>query len=203
MRRSPIWGSRWIRIGYAPVMAARITYLGELGWELHIPTEFVALVYETLRATGSAFGITDAGYKAINSLRMEKRYLYWSSDICPTTPRSRRAWVRGVAEKGRLPWPGCAAGPERGRSQAPARMFRAGNAAAGLWRGGDVRQRQGHRHDHQRRFRPHGRPVAGLGYVPAEYFGQNSLEIEAFGRRSLATRIEGCAYDPKNERVRA
>jgi hypothetical protein len=39
--------------------------------------------------------------------------------------------------------------------------------------------------------------------VPAEYFGQNSLEIEAFGRRSLATRIEGCAYDPKNERLRA
>ncbi len=42
-----------------------------------------------------------------------------------------------------------------------------------------------------------------LGYVPHEYFGQNTMEIEAFGRRSLATRVEGCIYDPKNERVRA
>jgi len=40
-----------------------------------------------------------------------------------------------------------------------------------------------------------------LGYVPAEYFGQNSMEIEAFGRRSLATRIDGCIYDPKNNKA--
>jgi len=59
----PYMTCRWIRIGYAPVMAARITYLGELGWELHVPTEFVAHVYETLRAAGAAFGIADAGYK--------------------------------------------------------------------------------------------------------------------------------------------
>src|SRR5262249_30747297 len=63
---------RWIRVGYAPVMAARLSYVGELGWELHIPSEYVAYVYETLRAAGTEFGITDAGYKAINSLRMEK-----------------------------------------------------------------------------------------------------------------------------------
>jgi glycine cleavage system aminomethyltransferase T len=42
-----------------------------------------------------------------------------------------------------------------------------------------------------------------LGYVPREYFGQNTFEIEAFGERSIATRVEGCIYDPRNERVRA
>ena len=195
---------RWIRIGYAPVMAARITYLGELGWELHIPTEFVAHVYETLRAAGGAFGITDAGYKAINSLRMEKRYLYWSADISPDeTPLEAGLGFAVSFRKGDFLGPRRAAGAKGGRAEAPARMLRAGNAAFGLWRRGDDRQRQGHRHDHQRRFRPHGRPVAGAGLRAAEYFGQNTMEIEAFGRRSLATRVEGCIYDPKNERVRA
>jgi 4-methylaminobutanoate oxidase (formaldehyde-forming) len=42
-----------------------------------------------------------------------------------------------------------------------------------------------------------------LGYVPSDISGRNVIEIEAFGRRSLANRVEGCAYDPKNERVRA
>ena len=42
-----------------------------------------------------------------------------------------------------------------------------------------------------------------LGYVPREYFGQNTFEIEAFGERSAATRVEGCIYDPRHERVRA
>ena len=69
----PFATMRAIDIGYARVLAGRITYVGELGWELHIPTEYVAYVYETLREAGAEFGITDAGYKAINSLRMEKR----------------------------------------------------------------------------------------------------------------------------------
>jgi 4-methylaminobutanoate oxidase (formaldehyde-forming) len=42
-----------------------------------------------------------------------------------------------------------------------------------------------------------------LGYVPRDFFGLNTIEIEAFGRRSLANRIDHCAYDPKNERIRA
>ncbi|MBN9137199.1 MAG: FAD-dependent oxidoreductase, partial [Phyllobacterium sp.] len=74
---------RNIRIGWAPVMAARVTYVGELGWELHIPVEYMSYVYETLRTAGAEFGIANVGYKAISSLRMEKRYLYWGADITP------------------------------------------------------------------------------------------------------------------------
>ncbi|WP_163312442.1 hypothetical protein, partial [Enterobacter cloacae] len=66
---------RNIRIGWAPVMAARVTYVGELGWELHIPVEYMSYVYETLRTAGAEFGIANVGYKAISGLRMEKRYL--------------------------------------------------------------------------------------------------------------------------------
>jgi hypothetical protein len=146
---------RWIRIGYAPVMAARITYFGELGWELHIPTEFVAHVYETLRAAGAAFGITDAGYKAINSLRMEKRYLYWSADISPDeTPLEAGLGFAVSLRKGDFLGKDALLAQKEGRSQTAARMLRVGNPALGLWRGGDDRQRQGDRHDHQRRFRP-------------------------------------------------
>jgi sarcosine dehydrogenase len=199
----PYMSCRWIRIGYAPVMAARITYFGELGWELHVPTEFVAHVYEILRAAGTPFGVTDAGYKAINSLRLEKRYLYWSADISPDdTPFEaglgfavslrkgdflgrdallvqKEAGLKRRLECFALETPLPVYGGEA--------MF-ANGKAIGMTTSGDF----GH---------TVGRSLV-LGYVPAEYFGQNTMEIEAFGRRSLATRIEGCAYDPKNERLR-
>ena len=53
------------------------------GWELHVPTEFGAHVYNTLCAAGAPHGIRDVGYRAIESLRLEKGYLYWSGDISP------------------------------------------------------------------------------------------------------------------------
>ena len=72
-----------ITLAGAPVLALRVTYVGELGWELHIPVEFAASVYEVLMEAGKPHGIANAGYRAIDSLRMEKGYLYWSSDITP------------------------------------------------------------------------------------------------------------------------
>jgi 4-methylaminobutanoate oxidase (formaldehyde-forming) len=74
---------RNIIIGAAPVRAIRIGYVGELGWELHIPTEFAVHVYDLLWQAGDKYSICDIGYRAINSLRMEKGYLYWSADITP------------------------------------------------------------------------------------------------------------------------
>jgi len=79
----PYMTCRDIDIGCAPVRAIRITYVGELGWELHVPVEFAATLYKNLRAAGAEFGIRDAGYRAIDSLRLEKRYLYWGADIGP------------------------------------------------------------------------------------------------------------------------
>ncbi|HZF36979.1 MAG TPA: FAD-dependent oxidoreductase, partial [Candidatus Angelobacter sp.] len=79
----PFAHCRQITLGAAPVLAVRIGYVGELGWELHIPTEYAAHVYDRLWEAGQAFGITNVGYRAIDTLRMEKGYLYWSSDITP------------------------------------------------------------------------------------------------------------------------
>ena len=65
----------------APVRALRISYAGELGWELHLPVESAVSVYTALFEAGKAYGIVNAGYRAIESLRLEKAYLAWSSDI--------------------------------------------------------------------------------------------------------------------------
>ena len=73
--------SREIELGYGLVRASRITYVGELGWELYIPTEFTAGVYDTIVAAGAPFGLAHAGYHALDSLRIEKAYRHWGHDI--------------------------------------------------------------------------------------------------------------------------
>jgi 4-methylaminobutanoate oxidase (formaldehyde-forming) len=79
----PFGTSQVIDIGYARVRASRVTYVGELGWELYIPTEFAANVFDTIVAAGSAFGLRLCGYHALNSLRTEKAYRHWGHDITP------------------------------------------------------------------------------------------------------------------------
>ncbi len=79
----PYLTMRWITVGNAPVMALRVTYVGELGWELYAPTEFGAGLFDLLLAAGEPFGIAPAGYRAIDTLRLEKGYLAWGSDITP------------------------------------------------------------------------------------------------------------------------
>ena len=77
----PFGRSREIEIGYARVRASRITYVGELGWELYIPAEACLDVYERLMAAGPAFGLRLAGYHAMGACRVEKGYKHWSHDI--------------------------------------------------------------------------------------------------------------------------
>ena len=67
------------------VRALRMTYVGELGWELHIPVESATNVYEHLLRYGEKFGLRNAGYRAIESLRLEKGYCAWASDFSPDT----------------------------------------------------------------------------------------------------------------------
>ncbi len=79
----PFGRVRRISVAGAPVTALRVTYVGELGWELHVPTEFVVPVYEALMAAGQPHGIANAGYRAIESLRLEKGYRAWGAEIGP------------------------------------------------------------------------------------------------------------------------
>jgi 4-methylaminobutanoate oxidase (formaldehyde-forming) len=77
----PFGTSQPIELGYAKVIANRLTYVGELGWELLIPVEFTLHVYERLLEAGRDFGLVHAGHFAVDSCRMEKAYRRWGHDI--------------------------------------------------------------------------------------------------------------------------
>jgi glycine cleavage system T protein len=77
----PFGSSQVIDLAYARVRASRITYVGELGWELYIPTEFAPGVFDALMAEGEPLGLLLAGYHALDALRMEKGYRHWGHDI--------------------------------------------------------------------------------------------------------------------------
>jgi 4-methylaminobutanoate oxidase (formaldehyde-forming) len=81
--RFPYMSARELDLGYAPALALRVTYVGELGYELHVPAEHALDLSERLWSAGQAHGIANVGYRAINSLRLEKHYLVWGSDITP------------------------------------------------------------------------------------------------------------------------
>ena len=72
-----------IDLGYSTVRATRITYVGELGWELYVPAEFAVGVYEDLLAAGADLGVVNAGYYAIESLRLEKGYRAFGRELTP------------------------------------------------------------------------------------------------------------------------
>jgi 4-methylaminobutanoate oxidase (formaldehyde-forming) len=79
----PFGSTREIEIAGALLRAARITYVGELGWELHVATRDVRAVYDAVSAAGSDLGLANAGHYAVNSLRLEKGYRAWGSDLSP------------------------------------------------------------------------------------------------------------------------
>ena len=72
-----------IGIAGCPVNALRITYVGELGWELHLPVEYGLTVYAALMEAGKSHGLVNAGYRCIETCRLEKGYRAWGSDIGP------------------------------------------------------------------------------------------------------------------------
>ena len=79
----PYMSARRLTVGNANVLALRVTYVGELGWELYTPTAEGLALWDALWAAGSPVGMLAAGYRAIDSLRLEKGYRYWSAEVTP------------------------------------------------------------------------------------------------------------------------
>ncbi len=79
----PYLTAREITVGAVPVLALRVTYVGELGWELYAPIEYGRTLWATLWDAGAPYGMVAGGYRAIDALRLEKGYRVWSSDITP------------------------------------------------------------------------------------------------------------------------
>jgi 4-methylaminobutanoate oxidase (formaldehyde-forming) len=79
----PYMSARQIAIGAVPCLAARVTYVGELGWEFYCPMEYGLKLWDLLWEAGQPYGMLAGGYRAIESLRLEKGYRVWSTDITP------------------------------------------------------------------------------------------------------------------------
>jgi len=200
----PFATCRKITMGAAPVRAIRIGYVGELGWELHVPSDYARHVYDLLRAAGAAHAIRDAGYRAIDSLRMEKSYLYWSSDITPDyTPLEAGLGFRvNFGKADFLGRPALLKQKQDGISQRLVTLaldkdlpVYGGEAiidkkrVIGVTTSGNFGYTVG-------------KSIA-FGYLPIEY-GENSVvEVEAFGRKSRARIATKALYDPENSRLKA
>jgi len=79
----PFGHLREIEVAGAAARALRVTYVGELGWELHVPLAAMGAAFDALMEAGRPFGLRPVGYRALESLRLEKGYRAWSSDITP------------------------------------------------------------------------------------------------------------------------
>jgi 4-methylaminobutanoate oxidase (formaldehyde-forming) len=81
----PYMTARELAVGPVPCLALRVTYVGELGWELYCPAEFGLRLWDALWEAGKPHGLVGGGYKAVDSMRLEKGYRVWGSDIGPET----------------------------------------------------------------------------------------------------------------------
>jgi sarcosine dehydrogenase len=199
--------ARDLTIGAAPVLALRIGYTGELGWELHVPSEYAAHVYDVLRAAGEQHGIVDVGYRAIDRLRVEKGYVYWSTDVTPdTTPLEaglawRISWDKGdfcgrdalVEQRDngvtrRL----CTFTLELEPGQMAYPVGGEAIIADGRVVGFSTTANFGH---------SVGKPVL-YGYLPADLLDRTEFTIEVYGEPIRATRHDTPLYDPDGKRLR-
>jgi 4-methylaminobutanoate oxidase (formaldehyde-forming) len=207
----PFATSREIELGFALVRASRITYVGELGWELYVPTEFMQGVYDEVVGAGDACGLVHAGYHALNSLRMEKGYRHWGHDIADEdTPLEAGLgfavkWDKlggfiGREALLRQKESGCLKRLVQFQLQSPAPLLYHNEP---IWHGGSIVGfiRSG--------MYAHTLGAAvGLGYVTAPSgalhgaIGPNDYEIEVAGVRYPAIASLRPLYDPKNERIK-
>lgn len=79
----PLYTSKDLLLGPVPVKAARLSYVGDLGWELYVPTEYAVALYELLMSAGGRYGLTPVGHYAVDAMRIEKSYRAWGRELTP------------------------------------------------------------------------------------------------------------------------
>jgi 4-methylaminobutanoate oxidase (formaldehyde-forming) len=208
----PFMSAREIRLAGAPVLAIRVTYVGELGWELHTPVDFAASVYDALIEAGASFGLVDAGYRAIESLRLEKGYRAWGADIGPDHTPPMAGVGFAVKMKSGAPFQGREALVQSAAAPLPRlfagfavddpdvvllgreTIYRNGARVGWLSSGG-----YGYSID----------KAIGYGYVRCPdgvdptFVLSGDYQLEIAGERRPATVSLSPFYDPKGERIRA
>ncbi|MGH2936045.1 MAG: GcvT family protein [Gaiellaceae bacterium] len=195
----PYMSAREIAVGDVPAIASRVTYVGELGWELYCPSEYALRLWDTLMVEG----VTPGGYRAIDALRLEKGYRAWGSDLTSeTTPdeaglafavkRDKGDFVGRAALDGKpahqlvclvLEDPrSIALGSEPVRTPGEAVLGRVTSGGYGYAVGSSI----------------------AFAYVPASYTEPGTrLEVDIFGDWVAAEVKESPLYDPGGARVRS
>lgn len=210
--------ARTIRIGGADVLASRISYAGELGWELYAAREDAVTVWDRLMAAGAAFGLAPFGYRALEGLRMEKGYRYYGTDLTMLeTPDEAGlgAFVR--------PAKGSFIGREA-TLERRARLAEAGEPGDGKVRREPIRLRTivigderyqpvyggeavllDGRVSSRLRSAAYGYTVSrtvGYAYLPAGIAEGRPLEVDVFGQRVTAAVASDVLHDPDGSRMR-
>ncbi|WP_413872348.1 GcvT family protein [Albidovulum sp.] len=206
----PFATHRQIDLGYGTGIANRMTYVGELGWELIVPTELAAGIYEALFEKGADLGVADAGYYALESMRLEKGFRAWSRELTPDiTPVEAGLMFAVAADKpdfiGREAIMAARAGTPRRRIV----QVTLDDAGPVLW-GGEAVLRDG-RPVGELRSAGHGHTLGrsvGLALieqdagVSRDFLATGRWEVDLAGARHAATLHLKAAYDPTAERVR-
>lgn len=190
-----------------PVRVMRLSYVGELGFELHHPVEYSRTLYKALLAVGEDYGLIDFGYRALESMRLEKGYRLWGKDILPTnTPiEAGFGWLIDWDHDfiGREALLACReAGPERllaSLSLDPGRRDAYPHQYDPIYRDGELVgfvAAGGYGHTLER--------SVALAYLPVDLaVSGEQVDVSILGERTSATVSREPLFDPQNQRLRA
>ena len=188
-----------------------MTYVGELGWELHLPVEYAVSVYQALMEAGAEMGLADAGYRALETLRLEKGYRAWGSDIGPDHTPVEAGLDWAVKLRRNTPFKGREAIEVQKRDGVAKRFacFTVSDPAVTL-----LGRETIYRNDRRVGWLSSagfghtlGQPI-GYGYVrdpdgvDADYLESGRYELEVATERVPAVFHAQPLYDPRNEKVR-
>jgi glycine cleavage system aminomethyltransferase T/glycine/D-amino acid oxidase-like deaminating enzyme len=195
-----------IVVGDVPCRALRVTYVGELGWELYPSVEYAARLWDTLIEAGAPHGLVPAGYRAIDSLRLEKGYRAWSADITP----EENPFEAGLGFAVRMDVPGFVGNEALERAQASSVTKR----LSCLTLADPLAMCLGNEPVFHESAVVSRVTSGGIGYTVGASIAYAYLpvalaepgtacEVEVFGERVAATIVTEPLWDPKGERIRS
>ena len=199
----PYMTAQELAIGPVPCLAVRVTYVGELGWELYCPAEFGGRLWDEVWRAGREHGLVAGGYKAIDSLRLEKGYRVWGADITPEdTPYEAGLGFAVKPDKGLFV--GREALAAAGEPERRLRCLVLAEPRAVALGSEPVRVGEA----------PVGRVTSGgygytvdasvaFAYLPAEHDVGTEVAVEIFGDRVPGVVADEPLFDPDGERIRA
>ena len=200
----PYMRARELTVGSVPCLALRVTYVGELGWELYCPVEYGLRLWDTISEVGREHGLVAGGYKAVDSLRLEKGYRVWGSDISPEdTPFEAGLGFAVKLDKGDfIGRDALLAASEPARRLACLVLDDPRSVALGsepVRVGGEIVGRVtsgGYGYTVERSI--------AYAYLPAAAVVPTTrVEVEIFGQWIPGAVVEEPLFDPKGERIRA